>query len=307
MLNSLSDPFLVNDYHEEYLRLINRYQNFKHPSSFVRYYNINYQESVKHETVESTFDIYSISDIKFNIYELTPTYNISPIISSTTNLTDKKGVMFDGVSSISIFTIKTPRVNDIITFYDPIKAGEIFRVTNMRTSINAYYSNPQLTWYEMDLEIAPIKDTSKLKISNHYIYDLHKEEYLNYKEYKIKNDLIQQINSKIEEIRNAFYSPYYDLYKSQNLVPIITNQSICLFKQRISNSVRLFNDLPKPYGFIDIFPQLPETLDFTRPQQVYDLASQTVVDYPLGNADLDNLLNLSRDLYNLFSENQNYF
>ena len=60
MLNSLSDPYLVSQYHEEYLNLINTYSNYKRSGSFIRYYNINYDESMKHPDVKSNFDSSSI-------------------------------------------------------------------------------------------------------------------------------------------------------------------------------------------------------------------------------------------------------
>ena len=108
MQNSLNDPQMIAEYHQEYLTLINHYDNFKRPGTFIRYYNINFTESDKHPVVQSTFDTYS-SNIKFDIYELTPTYNISPINNSTVNLTEKKGQSYDGVSSITIYTINTPK------------------------------------------------------------------------------------------------------------------------------------------------------------------------------------------------------
>lgn len=313
MYNSLSDPYLIAQYHQEYLELINRFGNHKRPSSFVRYYNINYDESVKHPDVLSTFDIYETSNIKFDIYELTPTFNISPIVSATSNVTDKKGQMFDSVSTITIFTISLPRINDLVTFYDPVKSGEIFRVNNIRTSINAYYSDPKLTWYEMDLEVAPIRDTSVLKISKHYIYDSHKEKYYNYEDYTRKTNLIATINGVIQQL-NQYYSPYNDLYLVGTLVPYIANQAIIYFKDRISlsdNSIRLFDSLPKPYGFIDLPPNLAATYDYTNTTlQVYNKYTELDEEYEWdeeGDSSMDMLISLSKQLYDLVSENQNYF
>jgi len=311
MFDSLSDPYLSSQYHQEYLTLINRYRNYKHPGAFIRYYNINYQESTKHPDIDSTFDIYSTSDVKFDIYELTPTFNIAPIVSSTTNQSDKKGQMYDGVSSVTVFTINTPRIHDLVTFYDPIKSGEIYRVNNIRASINAYYSEPKTTWYEMDLEVAPIKDTSKLKISKHYVYDLQKEAYHNYADYKTKTALIATINSKITELR-PYYDRLNDYYRSGNYLPIISNQVICYFKERIAlsdNSVRLFNDLEKPYGFLDRFLNLAISYDFNS-IRLYNLSTSGYEDYTWDQtevSDLNTLLSLSKDLYDLVSQNQNYF
>jgi hypothetical protein len=308
MLNSLSDPYLVSQYHEEYLNLINTYSNYKRSGSFIRYYNINYDESMKHPDVKSNFDS---SSIKFDIYELTPTFNISPIVSATSNITDKKGQMFDGVTTISTYTIKIPRINDLITFYDPVKSGEIFRVNNIRASINAYYSDPKLTWYEMDLEVAPIKDTSELKISKHYVYDSHLEKYYNYEDYTKKTNIINVLSGKIQEIYQ-FYSQYNDLYLVENLVPYISNHSIIYVKDKIKthNAIRLFNNLKKPYGFIDALPALAATYDFTQTLKVYNLTTKEIEDYVWDQnitSNLNTLLSLSKQIYDLVYLNDMYF
>lgn len=308
MLNSLSDPYLVSQYHEEYLNLINTYSNYKRSGSFIRYYNINYDESMKHPDVKSNFDS---SSIKFDIYELTPTFNISPIVSATSNITDKKGQMFDGVTTISTYTIKIPRINDLITFYDPVKSGEIFRVNNIRASINAYYSDPKLTWYEMDLEVAPIKDTSELKISKHYVYDSHLEKYYNYEDYTKKTNIINVLSGKIQEIYQ-FYSQYNDLYLVENLVPYISNQAIIYVKDKIKihNSIRLFNDLKKPYGFLDALPALTATYDFTQTLKLYNLTTKEIEDYVWDQnitSNLNTLLSLSKQIYDLVYLNDMYF
>jgi hypothetical protein len=221
--------------------------------------------------------------------------------------------MFDGVTTITVYTIELPRINDLITFYDPVKSGEIFRVNNIRTSINAYYSDPKLTWYEMDLEVAPIKDTSQLKISKHYVYDAHKEKYYNYEDYTKKTTLITNINNEIQQM-NRYYSAYNDLYHVDNLVPYVSNFSIIYFKDRISqsdDSIRLFNELLKPYGFISRFPNLAATYDFQTPTiQLYNLTTEQVEEYVWERdveSDLNTLLNSSQNLYNDVFQNQNYF
>jgi hypothetical protein len=70
-------------------------------------------------------------------------------------------------------------------FYGPIASGEIFRVRNFRTPINALHSEPKLNWFEIDLEYAPIKQPESLKYAQHYVYDLSQEKYIIYNEYKL--------------------------------------------------------------------------------------------------------------------------
>jgi len=312
MQNSLSDPYLISQYHQEYLTLINQYDNFKRSGTFIRYYNISFNESDRRLDINSTYDIYN-SGIKFDIYELTPTYNITPIMNSSTFLPDKKGQIYDGVSSITIHTIQTPHIHDLITFYDPVKSGEIFRVINIRTSINAYYSEPRLTWYEMDLEVAPIKDTSSLKISKHYVYDLHKELYYNYVDYQAKTTFIEAVNGKISQIRQ-YYNKNNDLYMADGIVPFISNHTVDYFKGITStndNSVRVFNDLEKPYGFSDTFPDLVLTYDYTQTTlDVYNYSTYETGEYEWDEteeSDLNTLLSLTRDLQLLINNNLSYF
>ena len=313
MQTSLSDPYLISQYHREYLTLINHYDNFKRPGMFVRYYNINFNESDRHPVVQSTFDLYGASNINFDIYELTPTYNFAPVINSTTYLPEKKGQTYDGVSSLTIYTIKTPHVHDLVTFYDPVKSGEIFRVINIRTSINAYYSDPKITWYEMDLEVAPLKDTSILKIANHYVYDLHKEAYHNYNDYNAKMSFIEAVNGKISQIRQ-FYSRNLDLYYADSMIPMISNFTINYFKDISSsndNAVRVFNDLEKAYGFLDRFPDLAANYDYTQETiSVYNLTTKEIEDYEWDrdeSSNLNTLLSLTQDLQELINANSKYF
>jgi hypothetical protein len=312
MYNSLSDPYLISQYHQDYLTLINFYDNFKRPGTFIRYYNINFSDSDRHSEIKSTFDIYSLSSINFDIYELTPIYNINPVTNATTFIPEKKGQMYDGVSSITIHTIQTPHINDLITFYSPVKSGEIFRVTNIRTSINAYHSEPRLTWYEMDLEIAPIKDTSSLKISKHYVYDLHKEKYYNYTDYNAKTDFIETVNSKISQIR-VFYSNIQDLYYADNKIPLISNHTINYFKEVTStkdNYVRLFDDLERPYGFTEKFPSEIPTYDYTQEAfDMYNLETNEMEEYIWDleeESNLNTLLTLTKELQ-LLIDNNPYF
>ncbi len=308
----LSDPILVSQFHEDYLSLINFYDDHKRPSTFIKYFNINYDESIRHNDTQSTFDLYNISEIKFDVYDFTPTYNISPIVNSSTNSPERKGQMFDGVTSIVTYTINVPRINDIVVFYRPISAGEIYRVSNIRTPINAYHSDPKATWYEMDLEIAPIKDTSKLKISKHYIYDIEKETYHSYNEYQYKMSVIEALNILISNINNR-YSYFYDLYCIDKIVPLCSNFAISYFKEHSTSNdhfVRVFDDLKKPYGFLYRFSNMSPIYSFENPILVYNFDTGLIEEYIWDRtieSNLNSLLLDTENLYNLFVENDNYF
>ena len=305
MYDSLYDPYLTSQYHEEYLKLINTFKDLKRPGSFIKYFNINFQQSTRQIDVKSTFDIYSTSDIKFDIYELTPTYNISPIINSTSFVGEKIGNMFDASTTVTIYSIKEPHINDLVVFYDPIKSGEIFRVNNLMTAVNAVYSDPAVIWYEMDLEIAPIKDTGSLKIFKHYVYDIPREKYYNYVDYSMKIKLMEQISGEIQQL-NQFYSPTLDLYKSGNYIPMIPNEVVVYFKNKKfseENFTRVFNSLVKPYGFIDEYPDFaanPE-IDFTsNTYRIFNKFTNNFEDYNYDftkTTELDLLITLTKNVY----------
>lgn len=305
MLDSTYDPYLVSLFHEEYLTLINTFRDLKRPGAFIRYYNINFQQSVVRQDINSSFDNFNINGIYYDIYELTPCYNISPIVSSSGFVSDKKGNMFEGVTTITTYTISEPHPNDLIVFYDPIKSGEIFKINNLRTAINAVYSEPAVTWYEMDLEVAPIKDVSGLKIFKHYIYDIPKEKYYDYIDYSKKLALIETISSKTDLINN-FYSKVMDLYIVDNTyIPMICNQVALYFKNKTlsnNNFLRIFNSFKKPYGFISRFSDfVDDEINFNALTfKVYNIQTDLFEDYIWNSSEVNNLntlLQLSKDIY----------
>ena len=69
MQSALYDPQSVQVYHNEYLRLINFYMNTKRPSTFIRYFNIDVDNSIYDDKLDATYDLYHVSNIKFNIFD----------------------------------------------------------------------------------------------------------------------------------------------------------------------------------------------------------------------------------------------
>jgi hypothetical protein len=252
MLNAMLDPQSVQTYHSEYLSLIKFYMNTKRPSSFVRYYNIDINNSTYDPKLNATYDLYHVSDVKFNLYDFTPTYYLAPIINASSNTPDIGGQTFDATSSIVTFTINQPRIHDIVVFYDPVRSNEIFRVVNVRTPINALHSSPSIEWFELELEYAPIPDARILKMLNHFVYDLTDEKYITYSDYKL---FIQKLNN-LENILNQlvqFYDTYYDLYQSTALVPVEANEVLIHFKKSYNMKYkRILEKFPLPYGYLDI-------------------------------------------------------
>lgn len=256
MFNIFHEPTLVKNYHTEYLKLINYYKNLKRPSSFVRYYNIDRENSTYDGKSESTYDIYKYSDVRFNIYDYTPSYYLAPIVNTASSVQDMRGQMMDAATSITIYTLKRPRVNDLVVFYDPIKSGEIYRVNGLRVASNALHSDPNVDWFELDLEVAPLKDPGQLKIFKHFIYDLSVEKYLEYNDYKLQMEKYARYEDFLKQLFE-FYEPYNDFYKVGDLAPIIVNELVILFKRKFNKEfVRIFESYPSPYGYIDNFPNL---------------------------------------------------
>lgn len=251
MLNSLYDPQSVQTYHSEYLKLIKFYMNTKRSSSFVRYYNIDIDNSTYDTQLEATYDMYHASNIRFNLYDFTPSFYLAPVLNATANVTDLRGQMLDATSSIVTYSIEKPRIHDLVMFYSPVKGGEIFRVTNFRTPVNAIHSDLNLTWFEMDLEYAPLSDPGRLKILNHLVYDLSEEKYISYQDYIKFMDLLKSLEEILIQI-SKFYDSYNDLYQYNQLVPVEVNELLIFFKRTYSIKYkRILEQFLLPYGYLD--------------------------------------------------------
>lgn len=287
MQNALYDPQQIQTYHNEYLKLINFYMNTKRPSIFVRYFNIDIDQSIYDDKLEATYDLYHVSNIKFNIYDFTPSYYLAPVVNAATNVSDLRGQMMDATSSIVVYSIKSPRIHDLVTFYGPVKSGEIFRVTGIRTPVNAIHSDPTVGWFELELEYAPIVTAQELKIINHYVYDLSEEKYITYENYQ---DFIARIK-KCEDILDKllkYYDPYNDLYQFNQLAPVEVNEAIIFFKKNyVTKYKRIYEKYNLPYGYLD---KMNFTQQYSRVEDlpfimgnykyhVYNLSTDKIDDY----------------------------
>lgn len=251
MQSALYDPQLVQTYHTEYLKLINYYMNTKRPSSFVRYFNIDIDNSTYDDKLDATYDLYHVSNIKFNIYDFTPSYYLAPIVNAAANVPDLRGQMMDATSSIVVYSIESPRIHDLVMFYGPVTSGEIFRVTGLRTPVNAVHSDPSVRWFELELEYAPIRTTQELKILTHNVYDLSEEKYISYTEYQDYTAKIKACESILDQLK-VFYDPYHDLYQAGQLAPVEVNEAIIFFKKLFAVKYkRVYEKYNLPYGYLD--------------------------------------------------------
>lgn len=284
MLNIYNEANLVRDYNQEYFKLINFYQNLSRNSIFVKYYNINNMDSSFDERTDVTYDDYVISKVMFDIYELTPAYSLQAIQNRSTNNVDLKGQMASGMSSIVVYTINRPKIHDLVTFYVPISGHEIFRVINFTVATNALHiSNNSVTFFELELDYAPLKTLVNLKVSNRYVYDLSVQKNISKQEYDNKFNFLNKC-VEILKILNKFYSPSLDLYICNSQIPVILNELIVFFKRLFSKEYqRIFENVLFPYGYFEKLKILNSAYNDLKSFPFNNLTNDTYYYYDINN------------------------
>jgi len=250
--NVLLETVFTQQIHEEYLRLITRYQNLNRPSIFCRYLNINVNESSYESITNSTFDHYN-SGIRYDVYDYTPLFYTAQIVNDSVDQPDLVGQMFHASASVVVYTIKDVRVEDLILFpYNPSMSGEIFRVINSRIAINAKISSIPTNWYELTLEYAPVINYKKLNLLNHYTYALTLEKYLFTNDFKRMiletekmTGLFDQLNESFDT-QNELY--YLNTTDGQKIAPLQYNKIIYDFLATLNNYEGYFAKTNRPFG-----------------------------------------------------------
>jgi hypothetical protein len=306
MITSLHQPQLLQGYYEEFLKQIKGYQNVVRPSVFVKYFNINVGASIFKEEAESTYDTYHDSKVLFDIYELTPLYFVGPINNAVANVTDLDGQRVDGATTATLYTIKRPKIGDLISFLDPIQSKEIFRLTGVRTSVNLVHSTTPAEWFEVDLDYAPIKDTSGLKINNRYAYDMSLEQNLLYNNYVQRIEWLNEISENLKVI-NPYYDFKEDCYVVNGVAASLINEVVYLVKKEFDNRwLRLFEETRAPFGyrllsdlkynsFSDIVID-PQNIAY----EVVDMVTGEVEQYVYGNdSELDTVIDSAKRLHEI--------
>lgn len=248
-MNIHREPALVQDYHLEYFRLLRYYANLRRQAVFVRYYNIAFEDSSYEPVLESTYDRLGI---RFNLYEFTPAFNLTPVLNQSSYAPDLRGQMAEGFSSIVVYTIPRPRIGDVVAFYEPLKEGEYFRVINLKTAVYGLRTDPSVEWFELDLEYAPIKKLDDLTVINRFVYDLAEEAYLPFDRFRGRLETVEEIRRVCREIV-SYYDESSDLYRVGEMTPTAPNVLIWLFKAKFQQGFRrLFEELPAPFGYWDV-------------------------------------------------------
>lgn len=242
--NLLYETPYVEQIYTEYLTHINRYQNKNRRGIFCRYYNININASDYNTEMLSTFDRYS-SGIVYDIYDYTPLYSITPIVNEIMNDQQSVGQRFIANSDITIFTIKEPHIEDLVVFNNnPLNGSEIFRVSNIRASINSMNSNPNTYWFQNSIEYANIPNLDGLHILNHYIYSIPMEKYL------LQSDFINFVNNikTFTEVLKIFQKKYFDPYQELYFIYINGHKFFPKYENRI-----IYTFLTSKYSIITHF------------------------------------------------------
>lgn len=264
MLTVLNEPKLVQSYNTEYYRLINFYSNVKRPSAFIKYYNLATDISPHDKITAETYDSYIKTNNVWDVYDITPTQIISAIQNTPEQIPDLKGQMIISTTTILTYTIDSPKIGDLVTFYKPVESDEVLRVTNVRLQLNSNYSSEPVKWYELDLESAPIQfdELDQLIKRNHYVYDLSVENNIEYAFYKKYVEAMNRLRELL-----VFFNQYYiaekDLYCIHNNIFCETNELIYYIKKEFNNKyIRLFETIKSPLGYWDRYcPFIYNSLD----------------------------------------------
>ncbi len=263
--NIISEPVIISNIYTEYLSLLNKYHNIKRPSMFIRYLNINKSESIINADLNSTYKRFDTNGIKYDIYDNTPVYYTSGIVNDITEDNTYVGEHFSGNLSVTTYTIIEPHIDDIILFpYSPLNTNkEIWRVNNIRSVINAMYSNVSVRWFELTLDYAPISSIDGLNFSKYFSYLLTEEKNVPIEIYKKLILIIQKLEPILIEFNKQFNNKY-ELYSYNNIFPLQENQIIFNFLSNHQNNYhRYFSKLNNPFGMLKYMNNTDKSLQIT--------------------------------------------
>ena len=288
--NVLAETSLVEEIYQEYLTLVNYYKNIKRPSIFIRYLNVSVDNSIYDINLEGVFDRYN-SGVKYDVYDYTPMYYTSQVLNDPAANVDLTGQVFNGYLNVVTYTIAKPRIEDLIVLaYPPQGGGEIFRVSNVRASLNAINSTPTVNWNELTLEYAPLTEIEKLNLLNRYVYSLAEESYMFYDSFLTYIKQLEKLSSLFSLMQSSFNSSFEGYYYN-DVIPLYENNIIYEFLTTMSKYAKYFETSKRPfviknYGTttcIDlsgeaitcpsITPTTQSILEYSGTINIYDLAA----------------------------------
>jgi hypothetical protein len=249
--NILHEVSVTHEYYREYLKLIHTYENISRNSIFVRYLNINKNISTYNEQTNGTETRFQ-SGVYFDIYDYTPLFEIGVNVNTPQDRQDQSGFKFDGTTNLVTYTISEPNINDLVVFsYDPHKSEEIFRVSNVSTTLNS--RNYNVVHYKLDLEYAGLKTIGNLNIANHFVYLLSQEKNIPADQYKIIVKQVENISSLLKNLQLSFnekFELYYYVINGFIIAPLEINKRIYSYICNEKFNRRYFDKFKKPFGII---------------------------------------------------------
>jgi hypothetical protein len=309
-INVLSEPKLISEIQTDYLAYIRKYKNLVRPSIFVRYYNINTLASTVDPILLATHEDYLVSDIKFDIYDYCPLLFNQQVLNKSLDDINTRGLTFDGSWTANTYSIKEPKLGDLISFYSPLnKSDDIFKVISL--TLNSQLYENDLPYFELEMEYAPITKDIRLKINKYYVYNMALEKNLERDTYNQYVDQVEKIENIILEI-SKYHNKIKDIFEYDQKAPLVTNELIIRLKKNYNSGyMRLFEQIKYPYNYNIIvgtdtyldYNSMPFKENINNKFKYYNLKNNRIEDYiwfqdEEPKNDFENLLSLSKKLYN---------
>jgi len=300
--NVFVETALIEQYHSEFFKLINYYQNLNRNSIFCRYLNINKFESSFNQDTDGTYDRFH-SGLRYDIYDYTPLYYTSQNVNDPIDQQDLIGQMMQGSLTITVYTIKDVSIDDLIVFsYKPQNEFEIFRVSNFRIVINSKYSTPSVNWYEITLEYAPIINYKKLSLLNRYIYDLALQKYLFLDDFKKTIEETKKLEILFKEFKQYFDS-FSELYfyisnGGNKIAPLKQNYIIYDFLSKVAVYKNHFNYELKPFGKFKYPENIFLNIDTLKSAELDNIDNDVNIPYLKYDKLLNDIIPIEKTFYN---------
>jgi hypothetical protein len=216
----------IENYYENYFKVINQYKDITKHSLFCLYLNINKTGSVYKKDLDATYTKH-YSGVVYDSFDFTPLQSIDPIANVSQLDPNSVGYKFIGESRVVTYTIKTPQIGDLILFpYTTVNKNEIYRVKEISVPLNARNDDKNY-FFQLSLEYAPIKDVDKLNVLNSFVYLNNESCHLT------KQDYIEFLRD-IKTLQNLFnsitFDPTAELYISDDI-------------SRISNTIQYISSV----------------------------------------------------------------
>lgn len=251
--NILQEQILTHDYYNEYLNTIKRYENITRTAVFIRYLNINKNISVFNTDIIGT-DTKFESGIYFDSYDYTPIIQFDQNVNTPTERNDLSGFKFDGLTSITLYTIREPNIGDLVLFpYPPYQSEVIFRINNISTSLEVRNNN--LFIYKLGLEYAPLKTIGNIKIANSYAYLISEEKNITIEEYINVVNKVKNMSDYLKNLQTFFndrYELYYYIIGEYIIAPININKNMYDYLCNEKDLNRYYDRFKKPFGIFNI-------------------------------------------------------